>query len=260
MGCACCRDEKPSLPSKLPRRETSKKQSKKVTRQIKVSTAPVSRRGMSPSSARQPQLKLPDNSSHVYSPRRETSPFPQHSRNFCEDSSDCPGHRSQNLVSSRRGNTIWGGMDPIVRLKDFRTFSGGLESCYELKKECMGQLVKAEHRATKKKCWIQALSPEKRNSKRKQELLTVKSLDHPNILKVLDLLENDDNLYVVYEDTSGGTAAEVSTKGISEEWAANIMRQVFAALSCCYSKDSFSSRFPSSTSYSLSLPQRTVFG
>jgi hypothetical protein len=55
---------------------------------------------------------------------------------------------------------------------------------------------------------------------------------------MLSLLQDGSHLYAVYEATEGRTAEEliVDTGGISERWAAAIMRQVLAALKHCHSK------------------------
>jgi calcium-dependent protein kinase len=109
-----------------------------------------------------------------------------------------------------------------------------------LKKESVGHLVKAEHRDTRKKCWVETIElKQKTKGARIKQLLTIlKSLNHPNVLKLLDLFQDDKSLYVVYEDTEGGNAQQLSesVRGVSEPWAAAIMRQIFTALSHCHSE------------------------
>ena len=120
-----------------------------------------------------------------------------------------------------------------------RVVLDGVESCYQLEKGNFGLLVRAECRKTKKKCWIQTFEV-KRNKSDEERLLQlqlVQSLDHPNILKLLDLFQDESHFYAVYEVTEGGSAEELCTRtgGVSEQWTSAIMRQVLAALSHCHS-------------------------
>ena len=233
MGCACLRDDNPSLPSKLPKQKVSERHPTTTTRQNKAVAAPTVERRASACSAKKVKLQLPGHSNDMGGLRRAATANPQSPRNSRGDKSPSSSPRSGGTPSSGRGSVAWTENSPVVRLKDFRKLSGGLESCYELTKERIGNLVKAEHRVTRKTCWLQAL---RQGKGKKRELLRMRSLDHPYLLKVLDLLEDEDYLYVVYEGTAGGTAAQFLTIGISEERAAKIMRQVFAALSYCHSK------------------------
>ena len=127
-----------------------------------------------------------------------------------------------------------------VRLRDIRVVFGGLERYYRLTEEKVGNLVKAEQSNTGRKYWIQMHErrQEQSNRKTRQMLMKLKSLDRPNILKVVDSLQDSSRLCVVYEATMGGTVAELCarSKGISEQWASAIMLQVFAALCHCLSK------------------------
>jgi hypothetical protein len=121
-----------------------------------------------------------------------------------------------------------------------RSLWGGAESCYRLEKENCGFLARAVCRNTRKKCWIQAFERKRNESDEEtgQQLQQVRSLDHPNILKVLELFQDEAHFYAVYEATEGDSAEELCarTGGVSEQWTAAIMRQVFAALSHCHSK------------------------
>lgn len=114
-----------------------------------------------------------------------------------------------------------------------RTVSDGAERCYLLDKGNFGLLTRAECQSTMKKCWIQTFE---RNEEERVQL--VRSLDHPNLLRMLDVFEDGAHCYAVYEATEGGGAEELCarTGGLSEQWTAAIMRQVFTALSYCHSK------------------------
>jgi len=131
-------------------------------------------------------------------------------------------------------------ISPEERLEGVRVVSGGATCSYRLEEERVGNLVKAEHRDTRKRCWIQTSTrkSKKRNQERKQRLELLQSLDHPNILKMLDVFQDESHIYTVYEATEGGNAEALSTKvgAVSERLGAAIMQQVFAALSYCHSK------------------------
>ena len=126
------------------------------------------------------------------------------------------------------------------RLDGFREVAGGAACCYQLEEKRVGNLVRAQHRDTHKKYWIltSARKPGKRDQERRQRLELIRSLDHPNVLKMVDVFQDNSHVYVVYEDTEGGNAAALSaqTGAVSEHLAAAIMQQVFAALSHCHSK------------------------
>jgi len=128
-----------------------------------------------------------------------------------------------------------------VKLRELRVTTGGLASCYAVEKEQFAGLVKAQVKESKKQCWVQtcAFKADRRNKDKSQQFArTLRSLDHPNVLKVLDVLQDQDHCYVVYEATESQCAEELSehVETISEQWAANILRQVFAALSHCHSQ------------------------
>jgi serine/threonine protein kinase len=71
-----------------------------------------------------------------------------------------------------------------------------------------------------------------------QQLVLMQSLDHPNVLKMLDLFQDEGHFYAVYEATEGGNAEELCarTGGVSEKWGAAIMKQILAGLGHCHSK------------------------
>ena len=127
-----------------------------------------------------------------------------------------------------------------VRLKDCKEMLGGLETCFQLTGNTLAQLVQVQHRETKRNYWVQIceFKGEKSIQAMKQQLVTLKSLDHPNLLKMLDVLHEGNNLYVMYEATEGRTAEEYPSlsKEIDEQWVAHVILQVLAALFYCHSK------------------------
>jgi len=246
MGCCqCLRDPKPtlSLPSQKHKENKQPKEKRRASAQVpeaNQSVAPGQRRISAPS-RKKLQLSLPrDTDEAVSSPDR-----PSLSPRTCRELSPASVRKSKLPRTFTTGS--WRGSrrssnseNLIVRLRSLRMVPEGLETCYRLKKQSLGSLIRAEHRDTKKKCWIQAYNceQEKNCSKLKQRLVIAKSLDHPNVLRMLDLAQDKGRVYAVYEATEGGTVKDFSeqTRGIDEQRAGVIMRQVFSALRHCHSK------------------------
>ena len=68
--------------------------------------------------------------------------------------------------------------------------------------------MRAEQTETRKKCWVQKypLLTEGKVKERKHRLATLRTLDHPHVLRMLDLLQDKDHYYAVYEAIEGGNA------------------------------------------------------
>ena len=70
----------------------------------------------------------------------------------------------------------------------------------------------------------------------KNNLVILKELDHPNVLKIYDVYENDQWVFVIQELCEGGELFFyiTQTKELSEEDAALIMRQAIGACQYCH--------------------------
>lgn len=70
------------------------------------------------------------------------------------------------------------------------------------------------------------------------EIQILKDLDHPNIVKLYDLKEDDDKLYMVLEHLAGGTLEErISTdRNLSEEEVCQIVKSLVDAMEFCHSR------------------------
>ncbi len=74
----------------------------------------------------------------------------------------------------------------------------------------------------------------------KEEVLVLRTLDHPNIIKYFETYENDRYLYIVMEYCSGGELFEMITKKTKEDGcfteieASEIMENLFRAISHCH--------------------------
>lgn len=128
-----------------------------------------------------------------------------------------------------------------MKLRDVRVISEGLESYYRVKAADDGGLIGAEVKDTKKKCWVRTYALNmlrKVKDKRAKLAVKMRQLDHPHVLRVLDVLQSQEQQFLVYEAAEGGTAQEWCKRigGLNEHCAATIMRQVFLAVRHCHSK------------------------
>lgn len=221
MGCQCLREKEPlSLPSKE-HHSHREKTAKGSTPSHHNASSQSQTDGKAPT-PRKLQLALPDG-------QKETV------RSSDSTPARTPFSRSQttprNLAERRKE----------VRLSDVRVLSVGLESYYKVKAGENGGMIGAEVKETRKKCWMRvyAVSTNRKIREKRAKLAArMRQLDHPNVLRVLDILQSQDQQFVVYEATAGGTAQELSKRmgGLNERWAATIMRQVFLAVAHCQSK------------------------
>ena len=162
-------------------------------------------------------------------PNRQAPNAKQPSRTKIEPSTSSSSSRTEKTTDRQKPQ---GG--PI------RKVPGGAESLYHIEQGTTGLLVSARSRETSQKYWIQTIEVKRDESDKEkaQQLVLVKSLDHPNVLKMLDLFQDEGHFYAVYEATEGGNAEELCarTGGMNEKWGAENMRQILAALSYCHSK------------------------
>ena len=70
------------------------------------------------------------------------------------------------------------------------------------------------------------------------EIQMLKNLDHPNILKIYEFYQDDENYYLVTEYCSGGELYDriISMKNFSERKAADLMRQILSAVTYCHDR------------------------
>ena len=71
-----------------------------------------------------------------------------------------------------------------------------------------------------------------------KEINILKSLDHPNIMKVYEYFNEPKELYIITELCTGGELFKKITKvkKFKESVAANIMRQLLSVVECCHQK------------------------
>jgi calcium-dependent protein kinase len=108
---------------------------------------------------------------------------------------------------------------------------GGFGRVYKVRHKLSGQ-----YRAMK---IIQCKSsPDTAFTTIKTEINILKSLDHPNIIKVYEFFKTEKYIYIINELCTGGELFDkiVDVKHFSETVACNIMRQLFSAVAYCHEK------------------------
>ena len=71
----------------------------------------------------------------------------------------------------------------------------------------------------------------------KSEAKTLKQLTHPNVLKIIEVFEDDNNYYMVTELLEGNNLndylASISRKSLNEKIIANFLRQLLSGVNYC---------------------------
>jgi calcium-dependent protein kinase len=109
---------------------------------------------------------------------------------------------------------------------------------YDFKKELgsgtYGIVYEAIHRVTNERRAVKAICKDQVEDEEalKNELTILKQLDHPNIVKLYEIYEFGNDIYMVTELCEGGELFEFITKQrhLTEAQAAKIMRQMFSAV------------------------------
>lgn len=96
------------------------------------------------------------------------------------------------------------------------------------------------HRASKDIRAVKILKKEKiQDDSFRNEIDTLKELDHPNILRIYESFEDDQNYYVVTEFCDGGELFEeiIEWGKFTEEDAAVLMKQVLTCVNYCHKRN-----------------------
>ncbi|KAM4832685.1 sperm motility kinase 2B-like [Urocitellus parryii] len=100
-----------------------------------------------------------------------------------------------------------------------------------------GKIKLARHCLTGSEVIIKVLRKKGQNLLVLSEPEIMRSLEHPNVIQLLQVAETDRNIYMVMEHTGGGRLLDhVSQGGMQEEEARRIFRQVVSAVSYCHDK------------------------
>lgn len=138
--------------------------------------------------------------------------------------------------------------------KNRRKFSDVYEVRSQLGKGSFGTVYLVEHRTQKDRLDVQrvrvckmiqkskakeAKTPE---AKVREEFAVLKQLDHPNVLRIFEDFEDEDNFYLIMEQCRGGDLAgyvkclEPMDARTYELWVAKVMQHTLSAVAYCHSK------------------------
>ena len=138
-----------------------------------------------------------------------------------------------------------------VRRDFFLTKSSGRPGDWYKVKKTIGQgsfgivqLVE-DKRASNRVMVMKTISKSKANLSLEileQEIKNLRSLDHPNIIKILEYFDDAHNIYIVMENADGGELLKVVEDNfkhgryVNEQWAMEVFRQVLEGISYCHSR------------------------
>ncbi|KAF0992530.1 hypothetical protein HZS_345 [Henneguya salminicola] len=119
---------------------------------------------------------------------------------------------------------------------------GKYKLCKTIGKGNFAKVKLAIHILTKKEVAIKIVDKSKLNAsgliKLFREVRILKMLDHPNIVKLLEVIETDNNLYLIMEYCSGGEVFDylVSHGKMKEKEARIKFRQILSAVDYCHQR------------------------
>ena len=107
-----------------------------------------------------------------------------------------------------------------------------------------GKVVKVRHKISKVLRAMKIIHKDKMSlgSEEEEALINeinvVKSLDHPNIMKVYEFFNKDNSLYIISELLSGGELLDKINENnqLSEDVSSFLMKQIFSAVDFCHQK------------------------
>ena len=116
------------------------------------------------------------------------------------------------------------------------------ELCNYIGKGGFGRVYKVRHKLSNQYRAMKIIqcksSSENHSETINKEINILKSLDHPNILKVYEFYLSEKYVYIINELCTGGELFDkiVDVKHFSESVACNIMRQLLSAMAYCHEK------------------------
>ena len=104
-----------------------------------------------------------------------------------------------------------------------------------------GKVFSCFHKVTNSEYAVKVLPLRSMSEEAKKEVEIMKKFDHPNVMKIFDVFEEETKLYIVMENCKGQDLFEtIIEKGsLSEEESAGIIKQALQALAHIHSKNIF---------------------
>uniref|UniRef100_A0A8C9NZC2 non-specific serine/threonine protein kinase n=1 Tax=Spermophilus dauricus TaxID=99837 RepID=A0A8C9NZC2_SPEDA len=100
-----------------------------------------------------------------------------------------------------------------------------------------GQVHLARHRLTGAEVAVKVLKTVTQDISDLSEPLMLKSLEHPNVIQLFQVIRTRENLYMVMEHAGGGQLLErIPPGGMPQEEACRLFRQIVCALGHCHDK------------------------
>ncbi|KAM5165989.1 sperm motility kinase 2A-like [Callospermophilus lateralis] len=100
-----------------------------------------------------------------------------------------------------------------------------------------GEVHLARHRLTGAEVAVKVLKTVTKNISDLSEPLMLKSLEHPNVIQLFQVIRTRENLYMVMEYAGGGQLLEhIPPGGMQQEEACRLFRQIVCALGHCHDK------------------------
>ena len=134
----------------------------------------------------------------------------------------------------------------IIQKKNFISKSSKIKEVYDIDpnpigKGTFGVVLRVIHKVTKQVRAAKSIAKAQiaDMAKFKMEIEILRSMDHPNIVKLFEWFEDEVNLYLIMEYCSGGELFEMIEKkrSFSEEDAKIIFKQMMNAISYLHSKN-----------------------
>ncbi|XP_048210447.1 sperm motility kinase Z-like [Perognathus longimembris pacificus] len=99
-----------------------------------------------------------------------------------------------------------------------------------------GEVKLAQHLPTQTPVAVKIIPKTKNNDILNTEMDLMRSLDHPNVIKLYEILETDDLVYLVLEYAPGGDLQDLvdTVGGLWEDEARSLFRQVAGAMRYCH--------------------------
>jgi len=111
----------------------------------------------------------------------------------------------------------------------------------QLGKGSYGEVCAAIHKTSQQKRAVKTIARSKiRNWERFQtEVRILQTLDHPNVIKLYEYFEDEENVYLVCELCAGGELFDriIKAEFFEEDQAAEIFRQILQALNYCHTQN-----------------------